>query len=167
MNGLREGRSYVSDGKSHLLDFKVDGVGVGRGGSELRMKTAGTVKVRLRVAAYLDPLPNEAIRTRPPDQQPFWDIERARVGTTREVPVEIVVNGRVVATRNVAADGQLRDLEFDVPIAASSWIAARILSSAHTNPVFAIVGDKPIRASRLSAEWCLTSVDQCWPQKAP
>jgi hypothetical protein len=33
--------------------------------------------------------------------------------------------------------------------------------------VFAIVGDKPIRASRRSAEWCLTAVDQCWTQKAP
>jgi hypothetical protein len=27
------------------------------------------------------------------------------------------------------------------------------------------VGDKPIRASRKSAEWCLKSVDQCWSQK--
>jgi len=33
--------------------------------------------------------------------------------------------------------------------------------------VFAIVGDKPIRASRRSAEWCLTAVNQCWTQKAP
>jgi hypothetical protein len=167
LNGLRDGRSYVSDGKSHLLDFTVDGVGVGRGGSELRLNVARTVKAHLRVAAYLDPLPNEALRTRPPDQQPFWDIERARIGTTREVSVEIVVNGSVVATRNVAADGQLRHVEFDVPIGASSWIAARILSSSHTNPVFALVGDKPIRASRRSAEWCLTAVDQCWSQKAP
>jgi hypothetical protein len=167
LNGLRDGRSYVSDGKSHLIDFTVDGVGVGRGGSELKMPAARPVKVRVRVASYLDPVPNEAIRTRPPDQQPFWDVERARIGSTREVPVEIVVNGRVVATRNVAADGQLRDVEFDVPIGASSWIAARVLSSAHTNPVFAIVGDKPIRASRRSAEWCLTAVDQCWTQKAP
>ena len=74
---------------------------------------------------------------------------------------------RVAATRNVAADGQLRDVEFEVRIGASSWIAARVLSSSHTNPVFAIVGDKPIRASRRSAEWCLTAVDQCWTQKAP
>jgi hypothetical protein len=167
LNGLRDGRSYVSDGKSHLIDFTVDGVGVGRGGSELKIPAPRPLKVRVRVAAYLDPVPNEAIRTRPLDQQPFWDVERARIGTTREVPVEIVVNGRVVATRNVAADGQLRDVEFDVPVGASSWIAARVLSSSHTNPVFAMVGDKPIRASRRSAEWCLTAVDQCWTQKAP
>jgi len=131
------------------------------------MSAARTVKAQLRVAAYLDPLPNEAIRTRPPDQQPFWDIERARVGITREVPVDIVVNGRAVATRNVLADGQLHDLVFEVPIGKSSWIAARILSSSHTNPVFAVVGDTPIRASRRSAEWCLAAVNQCWTQKAP
>ena len=28
-----------------------------------------------------------------------------------------------------------------------------------------LVGDKPIRASQKSAEWCLKSVDQCWSQK--
>jgi len=167
LNGVRMGRSYVSDGKSHLLDFKVNGVEVGRGRSELEMSAAGTVKAQLRVAAYLDPVPNEGIRNRTPDQQPYWDIERARIGSTREVPVELVVNGSVVATRNVAADGQLRDVGFDVPISRSSWIAARILSSSHTNPVFALVGDQPIRASRRSAEWCLTAVNQCWTQKAP
>jgi hypothetical protein len=112
-------------------------------------------------------VPNEGIRTRAADQQPYWDIERARIGSTREVPVELVVNGSVVATKNVPADGQLRDVVFDVAIDKSSWIAARILSSSHTNPVFAIVGDKPIRSSRRSAEWCLTAVNQCWTQKAP
>src|SRR6266508_762152 len=89
---------------------------------------ARTVKAQVRVAAYLDPLPAEAMRARPPDLPPYWDIERARIGTTREVPVELVVNGVVVATRNVTADGQLRDVVFEVPIGKSSWIAARILS---------------------------------------
>jgi hypothetical protein len=101
------------------------------------------------------------------DQQPYWDIERARIGTTREVAVQLVVNGDAVATRNLPADGQVRDIAFDVSIDRSSWIAARILPSSHTNPVFVLVGDKPIRASRRSAEWCLTAVNQCWTQKAP
>jgi hypothetical protein len=167
LDALRSGRSYVSDGKSHLLDFTVDSVGVGRGGSELKISAGRTVKVQLRVAAYLDPLPDEAVRSRPADQQPYWDIERARLGRSRDVPVEIVVNGKVVATRTVPADGAIRDLAFDIPIETSSWIAARILPSSHTNPVFVLVGDKPIRASRRSAEWCLTAVNQCWTQKAP
>ena len=28
-----------------------------------------------------------------------------------------------------------------------------------------LVGGKPIRASKKSAQWCLESVDQCWSQK--
>ena len=27
--GIKQGRSYVSDGKSHLIDFSVNGLGVG------------------------------------------------------------------------------------------------------------------------------------------
>ncbi len=167
LDSLQTGQSYVSDGKSHLVDFKVDGVASGRGGGEIKMSAAKTVTVQLRAAAYLDPLPNEAMRNRPLDLPPYWDIERARIGTTREVPVELVVNGSVAGTKNVPADGQLRDVTFDVAIDRSSWIAARILPSSHTNPVFAIVGGKPIRASRRSAEWCLAAVNQCWTQKAP
>ena len=167
LNGLRDGRSYVSDGKSHLIDFTVNGAAPGRGASEITMSAAGTVHAQVRVAAYLDALPNESMRDRSGNLPPYWDIERARLGASREVPVELVVNGRVAATKNVAADGQIRDLAFDVAIDRSSWIAVRILSSSHTNPVFAIVGAQPIRASRRSAEWCLTAVNQCWTQKAP
>jgi hypothetical protein len=54
-----------------------------------------------------------------------------------------------------------------VPIERSSWIALRIFPSSHTNPVFVIVNDKPIRPSKRSVQWCLDSVDQCWSQKAP
>jgi hypothetical protein len=167
LNGLRDGRSYVSDGKSHLVDFSVNGVEAGQNSGELKLTGAQTARVRLRVAAYLNPQPVEGMRTRPIDQQPFWDIERARIGTTRDVPVEIVVNGKVGATKNVTADGVLREVTFDLPIERSSWIAARILPSAHTNPIFVVVDGKPIRASRRSAEWCLTAVNQCWTQKSP
>jgi hypothetical protein len=106
------------------------------------------------------------VRARPHDQTPYWDIERARVGGGREVPVEVIVNGRAVARKNVAADGVARDVSFDIEIERSSWVALRILPSSHTNPVFAIVGGQPVRASRRSAEWCLKAVDQCWSQKA-
>ena len=86
---------------------------------------------------------------------------------TREVPVEIVVNGRVAATRWITADGTMRDVKADVPIERSSWVALRILPSSHTNPMFVLVDGQPVRASRPSAEWCLRAVDQCWSQKAP
>jgi hypothetical protein len=52
-----------------------------------------------------------------------------------------------------------------VKIDRSSWVALRILPSSHTNPIFVLVGDKPIRPSKRSAEWCLKGVDQCWSQK--
>src|SRR5271157_1771352 len=61
----------------------------------------------------------------------------------------------------------VKEVAFDVPVKKSSWIALRVLPSSHTNPVFVVVGDKPVRASRKSAEWCLKSVDQCWSQKEP
>jgi len=71
-----------------------------------------------------------------------------------------------VAKSEIVANGSIKKLNFSVPIIKSSWIAVRILPSSHTNPIFVLVGGKPIRASRRSAEWCLRSVDQCWTQKA-
>jgi hypothetical protein len=53
----------------------------------------------------------------------------------------------------------------EVPIERSSWVALRIFPSVHTNPVFVLVEGRPIRASRRSAEWCLTGVDRCWQEK--
>ena len=167
LNSMRAGRSYVSDGKSHLMDFRVNDTEVGVHGSEFQLQSAGKVTVTLKAAAYLGERPDEALRSRPMDEKPYWDVERARAGNSREVPVEIVVNGKAVASQNIVADGKIRELRFDVPIERSSWIAARILPAAHTNPVFAIVGGKPIRASRRSAQWCLDSVNQCWTQKSP
>ena len=165
IDAVRVGRNYVSDGKSHLFDFTVDGVEAGTRESEVRLDRPGRVKVTVRVAARLDEQPNEAIRQLRFDEKPYWALERARIGLSREVPVEIIVNGAPAATQKFVADGTVRTLTFDVPINGSSWIAARILPSSHTNPVFALVGGKPIRASRASAEWCLNAVNQCWTQK--
>jgi len=167
IEALKAGRSYVSDGKSHLMDFQVNGAPVGTGTSEVRLATPGSVHAQVKVAAYLDPLPNESIRGKRYDEKPYWDVERARIGDLREVPVELVVNGLAVARRNVPADGRVRDVAFDVAVDRSSWVAVRILPSSHTNPIFVLVGEKPVRASRRSAEWCLAAVSQCWTQKAP
>ena len=167
VDGLRDGRSYVSDGKSHLMDFRVNGLLVGTNGSEIKLDKPGTVRVTARVAARLDEQPNETIRRQRYDQKPFWDLERARLGNTREVPVEMVVNGQPVAKKNLLADGSLQELSFDVPVERSSWVALRILPSSHTNPIFITIGGKPVRASRQSAEWLIKAVDQCWSQKAP
>ena len=109
--------------------------------------------------------PNPELQKKRFDEKPYWDVERARIGSTRTVPVELIVNGYPVAKKTIDADGKIKDVSFDVPIEKSSWVAMRILPSSHTNPIFVLVDDKPIRASRRSAEWCLKGVDQCWSQK--
>ncbi len=167
LDAMRTGRSYVSDGKAHLMELTVGGRKVGEEGSELRLAAPATVDVEVQAAALLAETPDTRLRDRPYDQQPYWDVERARVGAGREVAVELLVNGEVAGRKTVAADGAIRPVTFEVPIEKSSWVAARIRPAAHTNPVFVLVGDKPIRASRRSARWCLAAVDQCWSQKAP
>jgi len=167
IDAVSSGRSYVSDGRSHLMDFTVNGVAAGQASSEIQLTAPGIARVELKAAALLDPAPNDLIRNSRYDATPYWDIERARVGNGREVSVDIVVNGVVAARKPLAADGGIHTLSFDVPVERSSWIAARILPSSHTNPVFAIVGGKEIRASRASVQWCLNAVNQCWTQKAP
>jgi len=166
IEAVRAGRNYVSDGKSHLFDFSVNGVESGTGDSEVQLDRAGPVKVTLRAAAKLDEQPNDAMRQLKYDEKPYWALERARIGASRDVPVELIVNGASVAVQKLVADGTMRTLTFNVTVDQSSWIAARIIPSSHTNPVFVTVGGKPIRASRQSAEWCVNAVNQCWTQKA-
>jgi hypothetical protein len=166
--GIKQGRSYVSDGKSHLMDFTVNGLGVGLENSEVKLTEPGSVKVTSRVAALLEPKPTEAtehIRKTPLNQKPYWDIERARIGTTRKVPVELVINSHAVDKKEIEADGSEQEVTFEVPIKESSWVCLRIFPSSHTNPVFVLVGDKPIRTSKRSAEWCLKAIDKCWKEK--
>jgi hypothetical protein len=107
------------------------------------------------------------LHDRPTDQTPYWHVERARIGNTREVPVELVMNGKPIARKNIVADGSIQVVSFDASLERSSWLAVRILGSSHTNPIFVLVDGKPIRASRQSAQWCLAAVNQCWTQKAP
>jgi hypothetical protein len=166
LDSIRAGRAYVSDGKTHLMDFEVNGTPGGTAESEVRLTAPGRARITVRAAANLDAVPNDALRQLRYDEKPYWDIERARIGRTREVPVEVIVNGQRAAVQNLIADGRVRTLTFDVPIERSSWVALRVLPSAHTNPVFVLVGGKPVRASRRSAEWCLNAVNQCWTQKA-
>lgn len=183
IEGLKQGRSYCGDGLSHVLDFRATALqngatsgkelGLGEPNdkgqfSQLNLDRPGQVRVKFDVAALLADHPTpatEAIRTRRLDHKPYWHLERCRMGDTREVPVEIIVNGKVAATRKLLADGDVRELTFDLDIADSSWVAVRILPSVHTNPIFIEVGGKPIHASRKSAEWCVQAVDTCWKSK--
>ena len=107
----------------------------------------------------------QSIAARRLDEKPYWHLERARQGVSRNVPVELIVNGQSVAQQLIVADGSPQELEFEVDLPHSSWVAVRILPSMHSNPIFVEVAGQPIRASRRSATWCRDAVDVCWSQK--
>ncbi len=174
VDGLKDGRSYCGDGLSHIIDFRVNETGVGEkaGGSShisrLDLKESQEVRVRFDASALLAEKPTpetEAIRTRRLDDKPYWHIERCRIGESRKVPVEVIVNGQVAARSELLADGTVRPFDIPLKITQSSWVAVRILPSVHTNPVFVHVDNRPIRASRRSAEWCEKAVQTCWSSK--
>jgi hypothetical protein len=170
--GIRDGRSYCCDGLSHLFDFKVNGLGVGEPGdggrpSALAIKSGEPLAVSVNVAALLEDKPRDDIRHAGLEHKPYWHVERARIGDTRNVPVELVVNGRAVDRKEVPADGSVQEVKFDYNPERSSWVAVRIFPTSHTNPVFVEVDGKPIRASKRSAQWCLDAVDVCWKRKMP
>ncbi|MEC7448070.1 MAG: CehA/McbA family metallohydrolase [Planctomycetota bacterium] len=170
IEGIKAGRSYVGDGLSHLVDFSVDGLEVGQPGdgdrpSVLVSERGKTLDVTVQAAAYLDEQGDDSLRNRPLDQKPYWHLERSRVEGTRQVPVELVVNGEVVETKMIEADGDVNEVRFDWAPERSSWVALRIYPSSHTNPIFVEVDGEPIRASRRSAKWCLEAVDVCWKSK--
>ena len=167
LSAIKNGRSYVSEGGSHIINFSVDGLEPGVNNSELKLNSSRNVKIVAQVAAYLPEQQNEEgaiIAQRPLDKQPYWHIERSRIGKTRKVRVELIVNGKAVDTTEIFADGKWQTVNFNYIIKQSSWIALRVFPSSHTNPVFVIVDEKPIHI-RQSAEWCRQSVDQCWKMK--
>ncbi len=169
---IRDGRSYCCDGLSHLYDFQVNGLGVGERGdggrqSFLATKSGDALKITVNAAALLDEKPREDIRGLALDKKPYWNVERARIGDSRKVPVELIVNGLPVAKREIVADGSVQPLEFDYKLSQSSWVALRVFPSCHTNPFFVEVDGKPIRASKKSAQWCLDAVETCWKKKEP
>lgn len=144
IQGIKEGRNYVSDGRSHLMDFA-------RKGSKI------TVKAAALLGETVDPI----VEGKPASVKPYWHIERARIAGTRRVPVELVVNGVAVAKQELVADGAVRELTFDYTSGEASWIALRILGSSHTNPIWT-GGEVRVKDS---IEWCIRAVEKCKEQK--
>lgn len=175
VHGLYDGRSYVGDGASHIRSFAVNDRQLGqidsqKRASELHLKEPGKVQVTASLAAWLaqEQSPQgKQIQARRLDEKPYWHIERSRIGASRNVPVELIVNGESVARQEISADGNWKDLQWDVHIDRSSWVAMRIFPSMHTNPIFVHVDGKPIYASGKSARWCRDAVDVCWEKKRP
>jgi hypothetical protein len=104
---------------------------------DIRNESAAAGTARLAKADCKKSIQNVAtVRALKYDEKPYWDLERARIGDTRQVPVKLVVNGNPVARQKILADGTTHELVFQACITKSSWVALRILASSHTNPFF-------------------------------
>ncbi|MEE2936765.1 MAG: CehA/McbA family metallohydrolase [Planctomycetota bacterium] len=174
VQGLKDGRSYCGDGMSHIIDLKVNDLELGTRQSadaepsRLELESAQEVAVSFDAAAFLEPEStpaSERIRSLRLDQKPYWHLERCRLGQSRNVPIEVVVNGEVHSTLRLHADGQRQSFKVPVKIDRSSWIAVRILPSVHTNPIFVHVAGEPIHCNARSAQWCIDAVKTCWESK--
>jgi hypothetical protein len=168
--GLVRGRSYVSDGYAHALEFTVNGKSAG---DEIRLAQPETVKIRTKVTfssetplevAYGGVLPaggRRLIGDTVNFHEPLSSTDSSQLDPRLRL-VELVVNGQMAASKKVPADDQEHELEFLVRIDRSSWVAVRHFPQMHTNPVNVIIGGRPIRASRQSALWCIAAIEQLW-----
>lgn len=166
--GMAAGRSYVSDGYAHAVGFRVEGVEPGFG--EVRLAKPGTVSVSAKVAfAAEQPLSVAYGGIKPAlgrrelgDTVLLHTARRDEMQRGGERLVEIVVNGHVAAEQNVPADAAVHELQFEIPIQRSSWVALREFPQLHTNPVNVLVAGLPVRASRASARWCADTIELLW-----
>ena len=165
--GLAQGRSYVSDGYAHALEFSVNGQ---PSGGELQLPGPGRVTVRAKVGfsaetpleiAYGGAIPVGGQRL-VGDTVNYHDTTGVNPFASGKRKVELIVNGVPVGAVEVRADDQLHEVAFTAEIARSSWVALRHFPQLHTNPVNVLLGGQPIRASRRSARWCLACIEQLW-----
>jgi hypothetical protein len=170
--GIAAGRSYVSDGYAHALEFSVNGVSPGFG----EIAADGPANVKVAAVVAFSPETPEAVsygtqeapegRRVAGDTVTLHQPRSDKLIAGGERLLEVVVNGRVMAHATVPADGAEHALKFDIPIESSSWIALRQFPQLHTNPVNVIVGGRPVRASRKSAQWCRIAIDLLWENRS-
>ncbi|MCS6864116.1 MAG: CehA/McbA family metallohydrolase [Gemmataceae bacterium] len=148
--GIAQGRSYISDGYAHALEFTVNGVAPGYG--EVKLKAPGSVRVKAKVAFAKE----VALGTAPGAEAPKGDMRN----------VELIVNGKVIQSQKIPADDQEHELDWTITLDTSSWVALRHFPQMHTNPVNVLVAGQPIRASKASAQWCIGVIEQLWRVRA-
>ena len=145
VQSIADGRSYVSDGSCHLLNFSAQ--------SEEGSTEVGTNKSELKL--------NEK------EEVTFNVDAAALMKGSDKVKLELIINGYPVSEKTLTPDGKTSKISFKHSIEESCWAAVRVFPNAHTNPIHVIVNNKPIRGSVDSARWCLAGVDQCWKSKQP
>jgi len=144
--GLARGRSYVSDGYAHALDFKVNDKRPGT--DEITLEKPGSVAVSAKVTFASD--------------SPLGTAVGAAMPEGKNRLVEFVMNGKVIKAMEIPADSKIHDISFNHEVNQSSWIALRSYPQMHTNPVNIKIGGKPIRVSKDSAKWCIGVIEQLW-----
>ena len=163
-HALRDGRSYVSDGYSHALDFSVQGQRPGD--ADVSLEGPADVQLAAKVAFAPEIPVGVAYGTRVPPSGPRMTGDTITLHGPRDTGVvrggtrlvEVVVNGQVAGKFDIPANGKVHDVVMSLRVARSSWVALRQFPQMHTNPVRVLVGGKPIRASKASARWCAECV---------
>jgi hypothetical protein len=93
-------------------------------------------------AARLDERPDDVVRARRGDEQPFWDLERHGSRTDGKWPSSSS-SGASVSSRRIVADGAIREVSFPLSVERSSWWRL-ILPSSHQS-IFIVVNDRPVQ----------------------
>ncbi len=152
VQAIGDGRSYVSDGYTHLISYRAvttdnkQRAKVGVNGSELKLDKPKSVRFSANVAALYG---------------------MSESGESKGQKIELLVNGYPVQSVEIKCDGSTKDVTFEVPLAKSSWVAIRAFPNAHTNPIYIVIDNEPILGSLDSVRWCLAGVEQCWKAKEP
>ena len=170
--GLAQGRSYVSDGYAHALEFTVNDIAPGYG--PVTLEQPGFIPIEALVSfasktphtvAQGQIVPNGGARFIG-DTVTFHGPPPSKSVAGGKRTIELVVNAHPVARAEIPADGQQHRVEFQVPLQQSSWVALRHFPQLHTNPVDVIIDNAPIRASSKSARWCQETIKQLWQTRS-
>ena len=83
VKAVQDGAVYVSDGRSHLMDFTVNSTEVGTHDSQVNLAAPANVNVAVTVVAYL-PIKPAILRSMNSltNEKPYWNLERSRIGTS-------------------------------------------------------------------------------------
>ena len=105
VNSLTKGRLYCGDGRSHFLEFGVNGRA--SGDEDVKVAKAGTVKIDTgrRATRTGADARDRAIRA---NVDGTWHIEHARIGNTRTLAVDLVANGIAVDRATLVAEAHRR-----------------------------------------------------------
>lgn len=135
IEGIAGGRTVVSrNGHTEFLDLKVDNT---HGpGAEIEIESGKELTISVT-----------------------WSANRELSGS-----VEIVCNGKVVATQEATTDGERPfALSHAQAFNESSWVCARRMGSdghmVHTSPVYVSIDNLPVRANRGDAEFFIQWID--------